>query len=300
MAIATTTQPASADGKTQYDPKMVPATLDDYGTAIDKIGADPKNPTPTRQYFANAADVVRPHGFSFSIIQACIAILILVGFESVTSMGEEAKNPKKDIPRAVLLSLFIQGFICYLLEYFSAKYFLNSNYTIPTAGASVAPLGDMMQMVGMYFFGSARAGWWFMMIQATTVFLALIGTTLSCLSTGARVTYAMGRDKEVPEHFGMLHGQRLTPHRSVWTLGIISAVIGIACVFLNFCGGAAQSDDAIKGISSTFFGSFGILGHDTAAQHSAGAPRIHPGEQLRHVPAVHDDVHRGHRRVPPA
>ena len=46
-----------------------------------------------------------------------------------------------------------------------------------------------------------------MMIQAITVFLALIGTTLSCMSTGARVTYAMGRDEEVPSHFGMLHGK---------------------------------------------------------------------------------------------
>ncbi len=261
VALATTTQPASADGKTQYDPKMVPATL----AAYDGVTTDPAT-GDTRVNYATAADVVKPHGFSFSIIQACIAILILVGFESVTSMGEEAKNPKKDIPRAVLLSLFIQGFLCYLLEYFAANYFLNSNYTMSTAGGSVAPIGDMMQMVGMYFFGSARAGWWFMMIQATTVFLALIGTTLSCLSTGARVTYAMGRDKEVPEHFGMLHGKRLTPHRSVWTLGIISAVIGIVCVFLNYCGGAAQADSTIQGLSSTFFGSLGLMSHDTAAK----------------------------------
>ncbi len=37
--------------------------------------------------------------FGYVIIQACIAILILVGFESVTSMGEEAKNAKRDIPK---------------------------------------------------------------------------------------------------------------------------------------------------------------------------------------------------------
>ena len=51
------------------------------------------------------------------------------------------------------------------------------------------------------------------------MFLALIGTTLSCINTGARVTYAMGRDEEVPEHFGMLHGENLTPHRAIWVLG---------------------------------------------------------------------------------
>ena len=41
-----------------------------------------------------------------------------------------------------------------------------------------------------------------MLAEAATVFLALIGTTLSCMNTGARVTYAMGKDEEVPDHFG--------------------------------------------------------------------------------------------------
>ena len=35
-----------------------------------------------------------------------------------------------------------------------------------------------------------------MLVEAFTVFLALIGTTLSCMNTGARVTYAMGKDEE--------------------------------------------------------------------------------------------------------
>src|ERR1700756_5365166 len=76
--------------------------------AITK-GSDPKNPADTFQFHKSALSVISPHGFSFVLVQACIAILILVGFESVTSMGEEAKNAKRDIPRAVLLSLVIQG-----------------------------------------------------------------------------------------------------------------------------------------------------------------------------------------------
>ena len=72
-----------------------------------------------------------------------------------------------------------------------------------------------------------------MMIQAITVFLALIGTTLSCINTGARVTYAMGRDDEVPSHFGMLHGKKLTPHRAIWTLAALSTVIGIFAVLIG-------------------------------------------------------------------
>jgi amino acid transporter len=145
-------------------------------------------------------------------------------------MGEEAKNPKKDIPKAVLLSLAIQGAFCYLFEYFGANYFLNQGYNMPAAAASGAPIGDMMVIVGTWVFGSYSAGRAFMLVQAFTVFLALIGTTLACLNTGARVTYAMGKDEEVPEHFGMLHGKNLTPHRSIWTLAVISAVIGIITV----------------------------------------------------------------------
>ena len=88
----------------------------------------------------------------------------------------------------------------------------------------------MMVIVGTWLFGSYSAGRAFMLVEAFTVFLALIGTTLACLNTGARVTYAMGKDEEVPEHFGMLHGKNLTPHRSIWTLAVISAIIGIVTV----------------------------------------------------------------------
>ena len=82
------------------------------------------------------------------------------------------------------------------------------------AAGSGAPIGDMMVITGTWLFGSFDAAMWYMKIQALTVFLALIGTTLSCINTGARVTYAMGRDDEVPSHFGMLHGKKLTPHRA--------------------------------------------------------------------------------------
>jgi basic amino acid/polyamine antiporter, APA family len=228
-------------------------------------GADPKNPTDTFQFHPNAASVIAPHGFSYVLIQACIAILILVGFESVTSMGEEAKNAKRDIPRAVLLSLVIQGAFCYLFEYFGANFFLNSGYTMPTAAASPAPIGDMMQIVGTWVFGSPQAGWWFMFIQAITVFLALIGTTLACMNTGARVTYAMGRDDELAGNLGVLHTKNLTPHVAVWTLAIISVIIGIFGIVLYFCGGAAVSDDQIKGLPHNIWYSFGIFPHDTAA-----------------------------------
>jgi amino acid transporter len=234
----------SGEYKTEMEngkPKPLKLEYKDNGITQELVDAtQPKgDKQATFQFHESAASVVAPHSFNFMFIQACVAILILVGFESVTSMGEEARNAKRDIPRAVLLSLFIQGFVCYLIEYFAAGYFLNPGYKATQAAASSAPIGDMMVIVGTWLFGSARAGWWFMFIQAITVFLALIGTTLSCVCTGARVTYAMGRDEEVPSHFGLLHGKTLTPHRSIWVLATISAVLGIFAVLMYLCGPAA-------------------------------------------------------------
>jgi amino acid transporter len=197
-------------------------------------------------------------------IQATVAILILVGFESVTSMGGEAKNPTKHIPIAVIASLLIQGMFCYLFEYFAANYFLNSGYTMASAAGSAAPIGDMMIIVGDALLGQGH-GKYFMLAEAFTVFLALIGTTLSCMNTGARVTYAMGKDEEAPGHFGILHAGSLSPRRAIWTLAVISAVIGVVAVSLVFADAAAPSDATIAALPQGLFSSFGYLSHDRLA-----------------------------------
>ena len=216
------------------------------------------------QSHPTAGSVVSIHNFGWMFVQATIAILILVGFESVTAMGGEAKNPKRDIPIAVIASLLIQGVFCYLIEYFAANYFLNNGYPMTTATGSAAPIGDMMIMVGDTLFGQGN-GKIFMLVEAFTVFLAIIGTTLSCLSTGARVTYAMGKDQEMPDAMGKLHETNLTPHRAIWTLATLSAVIGCLTVSNLFGDAGALSDATLKALPQGFWSSFGYLSHDGMA-----------------------------------
>ncbi len=212
----------------------------------------------------NAKSVIGVHSFGWAFIQATVAILILVGFESVTAMGGEAKNAKRDVPIAVITSLLVQGAFCYLFEYFAANYFLNSGYSMANASGSAAPIGDMMVVVGNALFGAGH-GRTFMLVEAFTVFLALIGTTLSCMNTGARVTYAMGKDQEAPEHFGMLHSKNLTPHRAIWTLATISAVVGCLAVVMAFGDAGAPADAAIQALPHGFWSSFGYTTHDKMA-----------------------------------
>ena len=213
----------------------------------------------------NAKSVIGLHSFGWMFVQANLAILILVGFESCTALGGEARNAKRDIPIAVITSLLVQGAVFYLFEYFAANYFLNSGYPMTNAPSSAAPIGDMMVMVGNAIFGPGH-GRTFMLIEALTVFLALIGTTLSAMNTGARVTYAMGKDQEVPEAFGLLHEKNLSPHRAIWILAVIAAVLGCLGLSVLFGNTAAISDATIAALPHGFWSSFGYTSHDTMAK----------------------------------
>ncbi len=205
------------------------------------------------------------HKFSWMFIQATVAILILVGFESVTAMGGEAKNPTKHIPIAVIASLLIQGLVCYLIEYFAANYFLNSGYTMQSAAGSAAPIGDMMIIVGDALLGQGH-GKYFMLAEAVTVFLALIGTTLSCMNTGARVTYAMGKDDEAPEHFGILHAESLTPASRHLDAGRDLGRPRLRSPSrLVFADASAPTDATIAALPHGIFSSFGYSTHDKLA-----------------------------------
>jgi amino acid transporter len=192
---------------------------------------------PHAGYEMHASQIVIPHSFLSLLYQSTIAILLLVGFESVTALGAEALRPEKDIQRGVLLSLIIQGGICYLFEYFAANFAVGRG-TISSvaadgthvtgyaaAAASGAPIGDMLKTVGDRMLGGT--GTTVSLIVAFTVMLALVGTTLACLNTGVRVTYAMAKDKEMPSILGLLHGRYATPHGGVWVLTVVSALFGI-------------------------------------------------------------------------
>lgn len=202
-----------------------------------------KNPlgvSPTGWYHPAASSIVLPHNFGGLLLQSTIAILILVGFESSTALGAEAKNPRKDIPRGVILALVIQGLFAYLFEYFAANYALSDKLISPdgkltgiaAAAASSAPIGDMAIQIGNSFLGGN--GFAFMMVIAISVAIALLGTTLAAMNTGVRISFAMAQDSEMPDFMGVLHDKYATPHNAVYIMVVVSAVIGI----IGLLGGA--------------------------------------------------------------
>ncbi len=195
-----------------------------------------QNPLHATQWLhPSASSIIFPHNLGSMLFQSTIAILILVGFESSTSLAGEAINPKRDIPRGVLLSLLIQGLFAYLLEYFAANYAISEKLVyigtdgtkltgIAAAAASGAPIGDLTRLIGDSMLGGN--GFALMIIIAITVGLAVLGTTLAAMNTAVRVSFAMAQDKEMPGLLGALHDKHATPHKGVWMLVAVSAVIG--------------------------------------------------------------------------
>ncbi len=181
------------------------------------------NPQHVTFYYANPASVVLPTNMSHVLFQASLAILVLVGFESITALTSEAKNPK-DVPRAIILSLVIQGAFAYLLGFFAIQAWINDKYTFGMAAVSAGPLGDIVRISTDALFGGG--GFAIMLIVAAAVVAAVLGTTLACLNTGVRVTYAISRDTEVPQPLGKLNPRYGTPAVGTWVLTAVSAIIG--------------------------------------------------------------------------
>ena len=184
---------------------------------------------------ASWTSIILPHSMTAVLFQATIAILILVGFESCTALGAEAKDARKSVPLGVIWSLIIQGLFAYLFEYFAANFALSDKLVgvgsdgkpvtgMAAAAASQAPIGDMMRLIGDSLFHGLGFG--LTVTMAVTVALAVLATTLACINTGVRVSYAMAKDKEMPQLMGLMHGKFATPHTSVWLLATVSAIIG--------------------------------------------------------------------------
>jgi APA family basic amino acid/polyamine antiporter len=88
--------------------------------------------------FSGPIDIVKFHSIKGVLVQSTIAILILVGFESSTALGAETKEPEKNIPKAIVIALVVQGLMAYLYEYFCANMMVSEKLTESVAVPAVA------------------------------------------------------------------------------------------------------------------------------------------------------------------
>jgi len=132
-----------------------------------------------------------------------LAIFSYVGYESATTLGEEAKNPLKNIPRAVILSALIAGLFFIVTSYIAVLGFQGMKTSL---GASSAPFNDLADATGIGFLG--------VLISIGAV-ISMFACTLASINAGSRIIFMLGRHGILHSHLGKAHGSNETPHWAV-------------------------------------------------------------------------------------
>ncbi|MBN2603990.1 MAG: amino acid permease [Candidatus Thermoplasmatota archaeon] len=149
------------------------------------------------------------------VIEAGVLIFFgYIGFESITRLASETKDPERNIPRAIIFSIIITTII-YILVGISAV----SVVSWQQLSQSEAPLAIVAQQI----FGENS----FIILSAIALF-STFNTVLVMLLSGSRIIYGIAEKKALPKFFLIVSKKTLTPWVS------IICVIGIATVFLIF------------------------------------------------------------------
>jgi amino acid transporter len=141
------------------------------------------------------------------------AILAFIGFEAAAPLGEEAKNPRRTVPLAVVGSALAIGVFYILCSYawvFGAGF---DNFVDQATGA------DPWRNLGRVFWG---AGW-------VIVFLAIVNSIAAnsnaAVNAATRVFYALARNRLAPRPLGHTHPEYRTPHVAIAWLSVFAVVL---------------------------------------------------------------------------
>ena len=155
-----------------------------------------------------------PQTFSFSAVStgASIAVLTYIGFDGISTLSEEARNPRRDILLATVLTCLITGVLATLQVYLGQLVWPDYN-TFPdpdTAFVSVA----------------GRAGGPILFHVVNMILLvATIGSGSGSQLAAARLLYGMGRDNTIPRRFfGAVEPKRAIPRNNVLFTGAIALI----------------------------------------------------------------------------
>lgn len=196
----------------------------------------------TEAWQARFTEDFMPEGFTGVLVAMGLTFIAFEGYEIIAQSGEEVVDPKRNIPRAIFIAIFIVVIIYILVA-------------IVVIGSTVAPAGmKIYEYLGLkkevatvevakqvFPFGIGAIVLLFGGLLATTS--ALNATTYS----SSRVSFAMGRDHNLPAIFARIHPTRHTPYWAVifsgglmifmgWSLPIehVAAVADIMFLLLFF------------------------------------------------------------------
>jgi len=182
-----------------------------------------------------------PGGGGGILFAMALTLIAFQGYEVIAQTGEEVRDPKRNIPKAIFASLITVTAIYILM--------------VVVLFGIVTP--DMMAQAGVsspsVYLGTAGASGELALIDVAKAAIGPVGigvillggllSTLSALNatifSSSRVSFAMGRDGTLPAYLGELHQKRRTPHNAISASGLI-LVLMIVLFPIQTVAGAAD------------------------------------------------------------
>ena len=155
-----------------------------------------------------------PAGFTGIISAACLLFFAYLGFESMANLAEEMKNPRRDLPRAIILAISITTIIYILVAVAGVSVLGWSNLS-----QSNSPLADV---------AASALGRRTDLLLIVAALASTANTVLLLLFASSRAMHAMSKERVLPGIFSSLGKRRRTPWITVIIVGIL------ACLFTVF------------------------------------------------------------------
>jgi len=175
---------------------------------------NPNWPTNFRDFF--------PNGTSGLVLAMGITFIAFEGYEIIAQAGDEIKKPRKNIPKAILVSLGIVVSVYILFAFV----FIGGLDPLQIGQPAWEFIGDHGEL------GIIEAAEYYLPFGALIVLAGGFVSTLAALNAttfaASRVSFAMGRNHDLPSVFGKLHPKYRTPFAST----IFSAVVMITLAML--------------------------------------------------------------------
>jgi amino acid transporter/nucleotide-binding universal stress UspA family protein len=164
-----------------------------------------------------------PKGIGGVLVAMGLTFIAFEGYEIIAQSGEEVKEPKRNIPRAIFAALGVA-----VLIYVSVAFV--------AIGATQVPAGE--EMTVWQYLGEKKevavveAAGQFLPYGAVILLISALASTMSALNattySASRVSFAMGRDHNLPAIFAHIHPRRHTPHGAVIITGGLIIAMGWA------------------------------------------------------------------------
>ena len=166
------------------------------------------------------APTFAPRGIAGIITAMGLTFIAFEGYEIIAQAGEEVKDPRRNIPKAIFLALAIVVPLYMLVAFVSI-------------GAVTADIGEYTwQWLGNHAevaLGEAARD--FMPLGAIIMSIGGLLSTMSALNattfSSTRVSFAMGRDRNLPDIFGLVHPKKRIPHVALLFSGLLMIVMAV-------------------------------------------------------------------------